>query len=39
MLKAQSGRATFQLPGMTSEQINQHLGPVLDRLRGDRDRS
>jgi hypothetical protein len=32
-VRAQSGRATFQLPGMTSEQVNQHLEPVLARLR------
>jgi len=29
---AQSGRATFQLPGMTSEQVNEHLEPALARL-------
>jgi hypothetical protein len=33
-VRAQSGRATFQLPGMSSEQVNEHLGPVLARLRG-----
>jgi hypothetical protein len=38
-VRAQSGLATFQLPGMTSEQVNQHLEPVLARLRGDRSRS
>ena len=38
-IKAQSGRAIFQLPGMTSEQVSQHLEPALARLRGDRDRS
>ncbi len=38
-VRAQSGQATFQLPGMTSEQVNQHLEPVLARLRGDRSRS
>lgn len=32
-VRAQSGRATFQLPGMTSEQVSQHLEPVLARLR------
>jgi hypothetical protein len=32
-VRAQSGRATFQLPGMTSEQVNQHLQPVLTRAR------
>jgi hypothetical protein len=32
-VRAQSGRATFQLPGMTSEQLNEHLQPVLARLR------
>ena len=32
-VRAQSGRATFQLPGMSSEQVNQHLEPVLARLR------
>lgn len=32
-VRAQSGRATFQLPGMTSEQVNEHLEPVLARLR------
>jgi hypothetical protein len=32
-VRAQSGRATFQLPGMTSEQVNRHLASVLDRLR------
>ena len=35
-VRAQSGQAIFQLPGMTSEQVNQHLEPVLARLRGDR---
>jgi hypothetical protein len=38
-VRAQSGQAIFQLPGMTSEQVNQHLEPVLARLRGDRSRS
>jgi hypothetical protein len=32
-VRAQSGRATFQLPGMTSEQVNVHLEPVLTRVR------
>jgi len=32
-VRAQSGRATFQLPGMTSDQVNEHLEPVLARLR------
>lgn len=32
-VQAHSGRATFQLPGMTSEQVNQHLQPVLTRVR------
>ena len=32
-VRAQSGQAVFQLPGMTSEQINQHLEPTLARLR------
>jgi hypothetical protein len=32
-VRAQSGRATFQLPGMTSEQVNEHLEPVIARLR------
>jgi hypothetical protein len=32
-VRAQSGRATFQLPGMSSDQVNQHLEPVLARLR------
>jgi hypothetical protein len=32
-VRAQSGRATFQLPGMTSEQVTQHLQPVLTRAR------
>jgi hypothetical protein len=32
-VKAQSGRATFQLTGMTSEQVNEHLEPVLTRFR------
>jgi hypothetical protein len=38
-VRAQSGRAIFQLPGMTSEQVNQHLAPAIDRLQGDRSRS
>lgn len=32
-VRAQSGRARFQLPGMTSEQVSQHLEPALARLR------
>ncbi|HEX3688406.1 MAG TPA: hypothetical protein VHV28_01875 [Solirubrobacteraceae bacterium] len=32
-VRAQSGRATFQLPGMTSEQLSSHLEPALARLR------
>lgn len=32
-VRAQSGRATFQLPGMNSDQVNEHLEPVLARLR------
>jgi hypothetical protein len=32
-VRAQSGRAAFQLPGMTSEQVNEHLEPVLRRAR------
>ncbi len=35
-VRAQSGEAVFQLPGMSSEQINQHLEPALARLRGER---
>jgi hypothetical protein len=38
-VRAQSGEAVFQLPGMSSEQINQHLEPALARLRGERGRS
>jgi hypothetical protein len=38
-VQAQSGRATFQLPGMTPEQISQHLEPVIARLHGGRSRS
>jgi hypothetical protein len=34
-VRAQSGRATFQLPGMTSEQVSRHLEPVLARLSGE----
>jgi hypothetical protein len=34
-VRAQSGQATFQLPGMTPEQVNEHLEPVLARFRGD----
>jgi hypothetical protein len=32
-VRAQSGRATFQLPGMTPEQVSVHLEPVLTRVR------
>jgi hypothetical protein len=32
-VRAQSGRATFQLPKMNSEQVNDYLEPVLARLR------
>jgi hypothetical protein len=32
-VRAQGGRATFQLPGMTSEQVSVHLEPVLTRVR------
>ncbi len=32
-VRAQSGRATFRLPGTTSEQVNEHLQPVLTRAR------
>ncbi len=35
-VRAQSGRATFQLPGTTSEQVSSYLEPVLAYLRGDR---
>ena len=38
-VRAQSGQAVFQLPGMTSEQVNQHLEPALARLRGEHSRS
>lgn len=38
-VRAQSGEAVFQLPGMSSEQINQHLEPALARVRGERGRS
>jgi hypothetical protein len=30
---AQSGRATFQLPGLTEQQAKEHLEPVLTRVR------
>jgi hypothetical protein len=33
-VRAQSGRATFRLPGTTSAQVNEHLAPVLTRVRG-----
>jgi hypothetical protein len=32
-VRAQTGRATFQLPKMNSEQVNDYLEPVLARLR------
>jgi len=32
-VSAQSGRAVFQLPGMTEEQVSEHLEPVLKRVR------
>jgi hypothetical protein len=32
-VRAQSGQAVFQLPGMTAEQVAEHLEPVLARLR------
>jgi hypothetical protein len=38
-VRAQSGRATFQLPGMTAEQVNEHLEPVLARLTDARSQS
>jgi hypothetical protein len=38
-VRAQSGRATFQLPGMTSEEVNEYLEPVLARLRDSGGRS
>jgi hypothetical protein len=38
-VRAQSGRAVFQLPGMTEQQISEHLEPVLVRLRGGAGRS
>jgi hypothetical protein len=38
-VRAQSGQAVFQLPGMTAEQVKEHLEPVLARLRGDREPS
>ena len=38
-VSAQSGRAVFQLPGMTEQQVSEHLEPVLARLRGGADRS
>ena len=30
---AQSGRATFQLPGLTAQQVKEHVEPVLTRVR------
>jgi hypothetical protein len=38
-VRAQSGQAVFQLPGMTAEQVKEHLEPVLARLSGDRNPS
>jgi hypothetical protein len=38
-VSAQSGRAVFQLPGMTGQQVSEHLEPVLARLRGAAGRS
>jgi hypothetical protein len=35
-VRAQGARATFQLPGMTDEEVNQYLEPVLARARGRR---
>jgi hypothetical protein len=35
-VRAQSGQAVFQLPGMTAEELNQHLGPMLAWFRADR---
>jgi hypothetical protein len=32
-VRAQSGQAVFQLPGMTAEQVAEHVEPVLARLR------
>jgi hypothetical protein len=32
-VRAQSGQAVFQLPGMTEEQVSEHLEPVLRRVR------
>jgi len=32
-VSAQSGRATFQLPGLTDQQVKEHLEPVLTRVR------
>ena len=34
-VKAQSGQAIFQLPGMTAEQVKDHLEPLLARLQAD----
>jgi hypothetical protein len=34
-VSAQRGRASFELPGMTAEQVKEHLEPVLARLRGE----
>jgi hypothetical protein len=33
-VSAQRGRATFELTGMTAEQVKEHLEPVLARVRG-----
>jgi hypothetical protein len=38
-VRAQSGRAVFQLPGLTEEEVSEHLEPVLARLRGGAARS
>jgi hypothetical protein len=33
-VSAQRGRASFELPGMSAEQVKEHLEPVLARVRG-----
>ena len=38
-VRAQSGQAVFQLPGMTEQQVSEHLEPVLARLRSGAGRS
>jgi hypothetical protein len=38
-VRAQSGQAVFQLPGMTEQQVSEHLEPALARLRGGAGRS